>query len=102
VPDRAHRRSPELAHALGDGIGRGVDLIGLLVEKKMVVAEMRSGDVPVEVLRLQVEREVVRQQRIQRSRDVAGRFLAQAGGCVQLGGAPSGGSPVVHDFISIR
>ena len=36
-------------------------LLGLLVEQQMIVAEMRTADVPVEVLGLHIEREGVGQ-----------------------------------------
>jgi hypothetical protein len=52
VTDGAEGRAADLADALGDGVGCGKDLIGLLVQQQIVVAEMRPGDMPVEILRL--------------------------------------------------
>src|SRR6478672_3646963 len=51
-----------------------------IVEQEMIVAEMRSADMPVEVLGLHVEREHVGEQRIQRTDDVLARIVAQIGG----------------------
>ena len=47
VPDRPDRRAAELAHALRDGVGRAENLRGLLVQQQVIVAEVRSRDVPV-------------------------------------------------------
>ena len=59
VADRAKSRPPDLARPFRDGVGHGEDLVGLLVQQQVVVPEMRSTHVPVEVLRLEVEREDV-------------------------------------------
>jgi hypothetical protein len=56
--DRAQRRAADLAHALGNGIDGGENLIPLLVEQQVIVAEVRAGDVPIEILGLNVERAV--------------------------------------------
>src|SRR3954470_3393129 len=37
VPDRAHGRAADLAHALGDRVGDGEDLVRLLVEQQVVI-----------------------------------------------------------------
>ena len=42
VADRAQRDAADLAHALGELVGGGEDLLGLLVEQQMVVAEVRA------------------------------------------------------------
>ena len=44
VADRAERGAADLAHALGDVVGHGEDLVGLLVEQQVVVAEVRPAD----------------------------------------------------------
>ena len=51
----------------------------------MIVAEMRSAHVPVEVLGLQVEGEDVRQDDVHRSGDVSGRPRLQVRRGVQWG-----------------
>jgi hypothetical protein len=65
VSDGAKRRTADLTHPLGDRIRDRNDLIGLLIEQEVVVAEMRSAHVPVEVFRLQGQSEHVRQQAIE-------------------------------------
>src|SRR5262249_10464882 len=63
-----------LPSALGQNIDTPCELVALLIEQQVVVAEMRAADVPVEVLGLHVERKRVRDQGIQR-----GRYFAQRG-----------------------
>src|SRR5258708_34409053 len=77
LADRSKRRAADLAHPFGDRIGHGKDLAGLLVEQEVVVAEMRPADVPVEVLRLQIEGEDVRQQDIEGFAEIAGGAFAE-------------------------
>src|SRR5215471_8267693 len=72
MPDRADRGVADLACALGQNIDTPCELIALLIEQEVVVAEMRAADVPVEVLGLHVERKRVRDQGIQR-----GRYFAE-------------------------
>ena len=74
LADGADRGAADLAHALGNGVGHGEDLIAVLVEQQMVIAEMRPAHVPVEILRLEVQREHVGQQRVERARNIFGRF----------------------------
>lgn len=52
VTDRSDRRAPKFADALGYDVGRREYLITLLVEQQMVVAKVRSGHVPMEILLL--------------------------------------------------
>ena len=47
------------SHPFGDGIGHAKDLITLFVQKKMIIAEVRSGHMPVEVFGFEVEREYI-------------------------------------------
>src|SRR5262249_55978163 len=54
VADRAQRGAADLADALGDRVGGGEDLIALLIEQQMVIAEVWPGNVPMKVLGLQV------------------------------------------------
>ena len=53
---------PILRDTLGDGVGHGENLVGVLVEQQVVVAKMRAAHVPVEILGRQVERENIGQQ----------------------------------------
>ena len=80
VADRMQRGAADLAHPLGDIVGDGEDLVGLLVEHQMIVAEMRSADVPVEVLGLQIKREHIGEQRVERAGDIAAGIVAEIGG----------------------
>ena len=59
------RLAADLADTLGDRVGDAEDLVGLLVEDQMVVAEMRAADVPVEVLGLEIEGEDVGKQQVE-------------------------------------
>ena len=60
-------------------VGDGEDLLGLLVEHQMIVAEMRATDMPMEILRLEIKREDVGKQRIKRAADVAAGIVAKVG-----------------------
>jgi hypothetical protein len=79
VTGRVQRRAANLAHPLGDLVGDGEDLIALLVEQEVIIAEMRSAHMPMEVLGLEIEREHVGEQRIERSGDVAAGIVAEVG-----------------------
>jgi len=67
VPGRTKRRAADLSHAFGQRIGHAEDLIALIVQQQMIVAEMRTRHVPMEVLGFHVEGEHVRKERGQRS-----------------------------------
>src|ERR1700731_2734546 len=56
MTDRTQRRSADFTDTLGDWVGGGKDLLGLFVEQKMIVAEMRPRHMPMKVLRFHVER----------------------------------------------
>jgi len=75
----------DLAGALRNHVGGGEDLVTLLVQHQVVVAEVRAGQVPVEVLGLQVQREHVCQQRSQRAGDVGSGLGTQVGRGTQRG-----------------
>ncbi len=45
----------QLAHALGQSVKGGENGAGLLVQKQVIVAEMLAADMPVEILRLQIQ-----------------------------------------------
>jgi hypothetical protein len=42
MTDRANGRAADFADALGDSVGHGKDLAGLLVQQQMIVPEVRS------------------------------------------------------------
>jgi len=66
VADGAERRAADLTDALGDGVGGGENLVCLFVEHQVIVAEVRAAHVPMEVLRLDVERVGVGEDRVER------------------------------------
>src|ERR1700676_389751 len=70
VPDRTQGRSADFPHALRNRIGRREYLLTLLVEEKMIVAEMRARHMPMKVLRLDVKGEHVGQDGCQGGRDI--------------------------------
>src|SRR5262249_57962698 len=90
------RRAADLAHALGKLVGSGENLLGLLVEQQVVVAEMRSAHVPMEVLRLHVEREHVGQNGVDGSGNGTDRLAAEVGGRGERGGRRLTGVKVSH------
>ena len=74
IADRAERQPADLAHALGDVIGHADDLFALLVKEKMIVAEVRSTDVPMKVLGLEIERQGVGEDAVQRGGNLCDGF----------------------------
>src|SRR3981189_3207941 len=79
MADGGQLRSADVAHARGELVGGGKDLLALLVEQQVVIAEMRTADVPMEILGLEVEREGVRQQPVERLGELADGGGGQAG-----------------------
>jgi hypothetical protein len=55
---------------LRNRIGRGKDLLALVVEEKMIVAEMRARHMPMKVLRLDVKGKQVGQDDRHGRRDI--------------------------------
>ena len=62
------------------------DVGGLLVEHQVVVAEMRAADVPMEILGLEIERESVGQEPVERLGDGLDRFVVEIGRGIERGG----------------
>ena len=62
---------PSLRTRSASDVGHREHLVGLLVEQQMVVAVVAAGDVPVEIFRLDVEREGVGYKRIDRFDDLS-------------------------------
>jgi hypothetical protein len=102
MADRPQRRTADLAHALGDGVGRGEDLVALLVEQQVIIAEVRTGHVPVEVLCLHVEGKYVGQQRREGLRKVLRGVRSEISRRNERGNAPSLCNRAVHDLISFQ
>ena len=76
--DRAQRSPAQLSHAFRDKVRRRVELVGLLIEKQVIVAEVRSLDMPMEVLRLEIQREEIGKERIECAGDIQVRLRSQA------------------------
>jgi hypothetical protein len=64
IPNRVDCSCPELTRTLGDFVGHRKELFCLIVEQKMIVTEMRSAHMPMEVLGFEIKREYIRQQRL--------------------------------------
>src|SRR6266478_9069764 len=90
VANRAQRSAADLAHALGDVVGSRENLLGLLVEEEVIVAEMGPRYMPMEVLGLQVKREHVSEQDVERAGNFRHGVGAQVGGRVEPGEAQRG------------
>ena len=71
MADGPQRGAADLAHPLGDIVGRVEDLLALLVEQQVVVAEVRPRHMPVEVLGLHVQCEHVGEQGGERAGNIA-------------------------------
>ena len=78
VADGANGGAAELAHALGDRSVMAKNLRGLLVQQKVIVAEVRPAHVPVEVLGFHVEGEDIGQQCIEHAGQVPHIFRRKA------------------------
>ena len=96
VPDGAQRHAADLANTLGDRVGGGEDLIGMLVKQEMVVAKVRSRHVPVKILRFQVQREHIRKKHIERTGNVLNGLRFQVRTRLQRSGAQCLGVSRVH------
>src|SRR5438445_5500869 len=70
----------DLAYALGDRVRHGVELIRLLVQQQVIVAKVWSAHMPVEVLRLDIKCEDVRENGIHSGRDIPSSAGLQVGG----------------------
>ncbi|MNT35183.1 hypothetical protein D3C72_1712020 [compost metagenome] len=97
MADGADGRAADLARPFGNVVGHRKDLRALFVQQRVIITEMRTGNMPVEILGLDVEREDIRQQRGQRSGDVAARFSAKVGRRCEWKLAVFGGCGRVHD-----
>src|SRR6185312_17352038 len=81
-----------------DHVGGSEELLALFVEQQVIVAEMWAAHVPVEVLRLDVEREGVGQDAVQGGGNVLGGVGAEIGRrlqtrCFVLGGIHGSRAP---------
>src|SRR5262252_9210035 len=100
VADRAQRGAADFAHALGDGVGGRENLLALLVEEEMIVAEVRAGYVPMEILGLQVKRKHVGEHDIERAGDLRHGVGAQIGRRIERSDPQRGGILCCRHFVS--
>jgi hypothetical protein len=70
MADGADRCAAYAPDALSYDVDCGEDLVGVLVEEQMVVAEVRACQMPVEVLRFYIQSKQVRNQRVKRLCDL--------------------------------
>jgi len=96
VADRAQRRAADLADPLGDVVGGLENLLALLVEEEMVVAEVGAGDMPMEILGLQVKRKEIGEQCVEGAGNVASGLGAETGRRFKAARAMGHRSLVVH------
>src|SRR5208337_1945518 len=82
-----------------DGVGGRKNLFALLVEHQVVVPEMRTRHVPVEVLCLQVEREHIGEQPREGGGDLARGVCPEVGRGAKRRLLPLYGRFRVHDRI---
>ena len=68
VANGVKRSAAELARALGNIVGHGKDLVGVLIEQEMIIPEVTPRHVPVKILRLDIEGENIGEQRSEVSR----------------------------------
>ena len=86
IADRSNGRVARLSGTLCDRIGDGEDLRGLLVEEQVIVPKIRSRDMPVEILRLQIQRITVRQDDLESFGNGHCRGFIEIGRCWNVGG----------------
>src|SRR6185437_7327616 len=71
------------------------DLVRVLIEEQVVIAKVRTAHVPVEVLGLEVEREDIGEDGIERAGDFADAFVIKVGRGIERGFAAA------HEVIGI-
>src|SRR5262249_17258042 len=98
VADRPDRGAADPAHPFGQNVDAVFQLAGLIVEQKVVVAEMRSAPVPMEVLGLEIKREGIGQKRVERRRYLANGVGGKVGWSIEPGGG--GARFKISDFAA--
>src|SRR5216117_3516975 len=83
LTDRSQRKSANLSNSLGDRICHREELVGALIEKQMVIAEMRTAHVPVEIFCFHIKREHVRENGVHRCADILNRRMREIGSRLQ-------------------
>src|ERR1700730_400044 len=70
ITDGSDCSSTDFARSLGDIVRHREDLSTMLIEQEVVISEMRAIDVPMEILRLDIESEHVGEQFAQLAGDL--------------------------------
>jgi hypothetical protein len=75
LPYRPDGCATDLSDPFGDVIGHREDLIAVIVEEEMKVTKMWSAHMPVEVLRLEIERKEIGKKSVERTSYVSNRLM---------------------------
>src|SRR5437867_9996405 len=73
----------DLSNSLCDGICHREKLVGALIEEQMVIAEMRTAHVPMEIFCFHIKREHIRENGIHRCADILNRRMREIGSRLQ-------------------
>src|SRR5215510_7306026 len=77
--DAPDGRSADLSYTLGEQVDRAEDGLGMLIEQQVIVAEVRSVDMPVKVFQLDVHGKGIGNQRIDSGGDGLDLLVLQVG-----------------------
>src|SRR5438309_7309293 len=83
LSNRSQCQSPKLSNPLGDWICHREKLVGVLIEKQVIIAEMRPAHVPVKIFGLHVKRKHISENGIRRSAYVFGGRSRQIRSCCE-------------------
>src|SRR5258705_8339228 len=89
IADGMERCTTDFPSSFGNHIGHCEYLRCLFIEEQVVIAKVGTSDVPVEVFRLEIEREYIGQQLTKIARNLRDRFIAEIGWCVETIYCPS-------------
>lgn len=104
VVDRARSRPVLLARQrlVCDRVRHSEDLIGLLIQQQVTIAEVLPGHAPMKILRLQAQREDIRQQGRESTADLMHGAWAEIGPTCNDGGRIAALQSGAHCNVSIR
>src|SRR5215475_5063777 len=77
------RESANLANPFRDDVCHREQLLGMFIEKQMIVTEVMAAHMPVEIFRFHVQREYICKDGVHRARDVFRRFRRKIGSSFQ-------------------
>jgi hypothetical protein len=78
--DGVDGEAADFADAFGNLVGDGVELVGVIIEQEVVVAEVGAGHVPVEVFGFEIDGEDIGEESVEGSGDVCDGFGSDVGG----------------------